>query len=62
MKYLGGHLYEGDCLTVLKQVADQSVHMVMCDLPYGTTQNKWDIFTGYFYSASNIKQRTLVPV
>jgi site-specific DNA-methyltransferase (adenine-specific) len=42
MKYLGGHLYEGDCLTVLKQVADQSVHMVMCDLPYGTTQNKWD--------------------
>lgn len=42
MKYLGGKLYEGDCLDVMKQIDDQSVDMILCDLPYGTTQNKWD--------------------
>jgi site-specific DNA-methyltransferase (adenine-specific) len=33
---------QGDCLDVLKRFPDKSVHMVLCDLPYGTTQNKWD--------------------
>jgi len=42
MKYLGGDLHEGDCLSVMKQLDDQSVDMILCDLPYGTTQNKWD--------------------
>ena len=32
----------GDCLEVMKQIPDKSVDMVLCDLPYGTTQNKWD--------------------
>lgn len=35
-------LFEGDCLEVFKQFPDASVDMVLCDLPYGTTQNKWD--------------------
>lgn len=35
-------LHLGDCLQLLPQVPDQSVDMIMCDLPYGTTQNKWD--------------------
>lgn len=35
-------LFEGDCLDVLEQFPDSSVDMVLCDLPYGTTQNKWD--------------------
>ncbi len=35
-------LYEGDCLEVLKNFPDSSVDMILCDLPYGTTQNKWD--------------------
>lgn len=42
MKYLSGQILKGDCLKVMKQVADQSVDFVLCDLPYGTTQNKWD--------------------
>lgn len=42
MKYLGGQLFEGDCLNVLKRIEAKSVQMVLCDLPYGTTQNKWD--------------------
>lgn len=35
-------LFEGDCLEVMKQFPDNSIDMVLCDLPYGTTQNKWD--------------------
>lgn len=33
---------EGDCLDVMKAIPDKSIDMVLCDLPYGTTQNKWD--------------------
>jgi site-specific DNA-methyltransferase (adenine-specific) len=35
-------LMQGDCLELMKQIPDGSVDMVLCDLPYGTTQNKWD--------------------
>ena len=42
MTYLGGDIFQGDCLEVMKKIEDHSVDMVLCDLPYGTTQNKWD--------------------
>lgn len=32
----------GDCLKEMKKIPDNSIDMVLCDLPYGTTQNKWD--------------------
>ena len=32
----------GDCMELLKKVPDGSVDMVLCDLPYGTTNCKWD--------------------
>lgn len=35
-------LYNGDCLEVMKNIPDKSVDMILCDLPYGTTQCKWD--------------------
>lgn len=35
-------LMQGDCLELMNQIPDGSVDMVLCDLPYGTTQNKWD--------------------
>ena len=35
-------LYEDDCLRVLPSLPDESVDLVLCDLPYGTTQNEWD--------------------
>lgn len=35
-------LMNGDCLELMKGIPDGSVDMVLCDLPYGTTQNKWD--------------------
>ena len=35
-------LLQGDCLNLMKNIPDNSVDMILCDLPYGTTQNKWD--------------------
>lgn len=35
-------VYQGDCLEVMKGIDDKSIDMVLCDLPYGITQNKWD--------------------
>ena len=35
-------VFEGDCLEIMQQFPDNSIDMVLCDLPYGTTQNKWD--------------------
>lgn len=35
-------IYEGDCLEILKKLPSGSIDMVLCDLPYGTTQNRWD--------------------
>lgn len=36
-------LYNGDCLEVMKVIPDKSIDAIICDLPYGTTQNKSDI-------------------
>ena len=36
-------LLHGDCLELMKNIPDKSVDMVLCDLPYGTTQNKNDV-------------------
>lgn len=35
-------LYNGDCLEIMKHIPDKSVDMILCDLPYGTTNCKWD--------------------
>jgi DNA modification methylase len=35
-------LTQGECLKEMAEIPDNYVDMVMCDLPYGTTQNKWD--------------------
>lgn len=33
----------GDCLELMKNIPDKSIDMILCDLPYGSTQNKNDI-------------------
>ena len=35
-------LLNGDCLSLMHNIPDDSINMVLCDLPYGTTKNKWD--------------------
>ena len=32
----------GDCLERMKEIPDDSIDMILCDLPYGTTACKWD--------------------
>ena len=38
----GVTLHLGDCLEIMRELPDASIGMVLADLPYGTTQNKWD--------------------
>ena len=40
--FKNGIAIQGDCLDVMKRIPDKSIDMILCDLPYGTTQNKWD--------------------
>ena len=35
-------IYNEDCLEGMKKIEDKSIDMILCDLPYGTTQCKWD--------------------
>lgn len=45
MKYQdlnNGRFYWEDCFDAMKEIPDGVVDMILCDLPYGTTQNKWD--------------------
>ena len=35
-------IYNEDCLEGMKRIADKSIDMILCDLPYGMTYNKWD--------------------
>ena len=35
-------LWQGDCLELMKDIPDKSVDCIITDLPYGTTQCKWD--------------------
>ncbi|PIZ64894.1 hypothetical protein COY14_03640 [Candidatus Roizmanbacteria bacterium CG_4_10_14_0_2_um_filter_36_9] len=42
MRELINKVHCGDCLEVMEQIPSKSIDMILCDLPYGTTQNKWD--------------------
>ena len=35
-------IYCGDCLDLMKDIDDKSIDMILCDLPYGTTNCSWD--------------------
>ena len=35
-------LYKGDCLVEMNKIADKSVDMILCDLPYEIVNQKWD--------------------
>ena len=37
-----GRFYNEDCFNAMKEIPDGVIDMILCDLPYGTTQNKWD--------------------
>ena len=35
-------LLQGNCLKLLPEIKDKSVDLILCDLPYGTTDCAWD--------------------
>lgn len=35
-------IYLGDCLKLMRDIPDNSIDAIICDLPYGTTKNAWD--------------------
>jgi site-specific DNA-methyltransferase (adenine-specific) len=36
-------IYNGDCLDIMKSIPDNFIDLILADLPYGSTQCKWDI-------------------
>lgn len=36
------YMRQGDCIELMQALPDASIDLILCDLPYGTTQNKWD--------------------
>ena len=36
-------IHLGDCLSLMKDIPDNSIDMICCDLPYGKTCCKWDV-------------------
>lgn len=35
-------LYKGNCIEIMRDIPDNSIDMILCDPPYGTTPLKWD--------------------
>jgi site-specific DNA-methyltransferase (adenine-specific) len=35
-------IHQGDCMELMQHIPDKSVDMILCDLPYGTTDCEWD--------------------
>jgi site-specific DNA-methyltransferase (adenine-specific) len=35
-------VYFEECIEGMKRIDDKSIDMILCDLPYGRTQNRWD--------------------
>jgi len=35
-------LFNGDCLEIMKEIPDNVIDCIICDLPYGTTRCSWD--------------------
>lgn len=40
---MNSYIKQGDCLQLMPDIPDGSVDMILCDLPYQATQNRWDV-------------------
>ena len=49
-------IYNEDCLEGMKRIPDKSIDMILCDLPYGTTQCKWAVIIPFTDLGSSIKE------
>ncbi|MBI1866303.1 MAG: site-specific DNA-methyltransferase [Candidatus Staskawiczbacteria bacterium] len=39
-------IHQGDCLDLINKINDESIDLIVCDGPYGITQNSWDKIGG----------------
>lgn len=46
----------GDCLEVMPKIREHSIDMILCDLPYGRTQNRWDSIISFDKLWENYKR------
>lgn len=46
----------GNCLDIMPKIKDNSVDMILCDLPYGRTRNSWDSIIPFEELWSNYKR------
>jgi site-specific DNA-methyltransferase (adenine-specific) len=51
-------LLHGDCLELMKDIPDNSIDMVLCDPPYGTTACKWDTVIDFELMWEELKRIT----
>ena len=49
-------LFNGDCLEVMQDIPDNSIDFILTDLPYGTTQCKWDNIIPYDLMWAELKR------
>jgi len=35
-------VYQGDCLSLINQIDDEVIDLIVCDGPFGVTENNWD--------------------
>ena len=42
MNHIDSALFQGDCLDIMPLIPDNSIDLILCDIPYGTTACKWD--------------------
>jgi|TARA_Y100000591_G_C21839887_1_gene704930 site-specific DNA-methyltransferase (adenine-specific) len=40
-------LINGDCLEEMSKIENKSIDLILCDLPYGMTKNKWDVVISF---------------
>ena len=57
-------LRQGDCLELMKSIPDKSIDLMICDLPYGETNCKWDTkidLTAFWKEFKRIRKDYKVP-
>ena len=55
-------LFLGDALENMAQLEDNSIDLILVDLPYGVTNNKWDViipFDKMWEQFNRIKKRVI---
>ena len=37
------NIYKGDSIELIKEIESESIHLILSDIPYGISFDKWDI-------------------